>query len=147
MTSLLHRNESTVYPGRFIPMVKEKDVIKEHKKRKDIQVVAPAANIIEKEYSIEIEIAIPGAGREDFFIKINKNKLSVIVLHKTSFDNSSGKYQLHEFDYDFFERDILLPDNADAQLTRAEYKEGILHLYIPKSNYPLQNRACRIVVY
>jgi HSP20 family molecular chaperone IbpA len=49
---------------------------------------------------------------------------------------------------DFFERHLRLPGNADAELTIAEYQDGILHLYIPKdgSGTTADTRQ-RIVVY
>lgn len=147
MTELFYQNETTVYPGKFVPLVKREDIVNEHKKRKNTLVIEPAANIIDDEHFLKIEIAIPGVRREDFFIKVNKNRLAVIVLHKHSFHEKTCNYKLHEFDCDFFKRDILLPPNADAQLTRAEYREGILFLYIPKNDHPLQYRSCRIVVY
>jgi HSP20 family protein len=147
MTNLFYQNESTVYPGEFVPLVRGKDVVYEHKKRKDTPVAEPATNIIDGEHFYKIEIAIPGVRREDFFIKINRNRLRVIVLHKHSFNETTCTYKLHEFDCDFFKRDIVLPVNADAQLTRAEYREGILYLYIPKNDHPLEYKSCRIVVY
>lgn len=147
MKSLIYESESAVYPGRFIPLLEENDIVKEHRRRGKEKWAQPATNIIDKEHFVSIEIVIPGVKREDFCVKVNRNRLTVIVLHESSAGNIAANYKVQEFDCNFFEKELQLPANADAQLARAEYREGILYLYIPKSDHPLDYTSCSIVVY
>ncbi len=108
-------------------------------------IAKPAVNIDELNHSYKIKVIIPGAKKEDIFINIDKNILSIAVLQKDS--DSSNKHLKHEFNPDNFERHIALPSNADSIFVNAEYNAGILSIYIPKSNNPVKNLKARIVVY
>ena len=93
-----------------------------------------------------VEVAIPGAKREDFIVHANRNEISICLLKKTS-TPSSKNYALHEFNYGCFERHITLPENVDPEFIHAEYASGMLRLFIPKTRQPLKNKDTRIVVY
>ena len=140
MLSLQHYTEKyPVYPGEYTSLLEPEDIEEEHRKRKDIKIKEPLVNVNELKDIFKIEVAVPGVKREE-------NILSIIVVHKgeTNEDRSS---KLHEFDNDFLERHIFLPPGADIQFIRAEYKEGVLHFYLPKTIGPTKPVSAPIVVY
>jgi HSP20 family protein len=140
MLSLQHYTEKyPVYPGEYTSFLEPEDVEEEHRKRKDIKIKEPLVNVNESKDIFKIEVAVPGVKREE-------NILSIIVVHKgeTNEDRSS---KLHEFDNDFLERHIFLPPGADIQFIRAEYKEGVLHFYLPKTIGPTNPVSASIIVY
>lgn len=89
---------------------------------------------------------MPGVKREDILIDVEGNVLTVWVLHR-EFGPCPVCFQLHEFNYECFERHIILPENADAEFISAEYKEGILQIYFPKTKRLSKSINKRIVVY
>jgi HSP20 family protein len=137
----------SVYPGEYIPLIKAEELAEELKKQREGTAVQPLINIREKADCFHIDLAIPGLKREDFFITVNDNILSIAVLHKECGKIRQNSFQLHEFNYECFNRHIILPENADAEFVSAEYKEGVLRLYVPKADRPAKNPHARIVVY
>lgn len=144
---VLHRSDYSIYPGDYVPLIKEEQIREELKHPHKGKMLFPPANITELADSFKIEIAIPGVKREDILIRADENVLSVYVLHKECPMHDQESIQLHEFNYECFERHIILQDNADAEFVSAEYKEGILLLYVPKTKQPAKNLHTSIVVY
>ena len=141
----LYTSDCSVYPGEFVPLIKDEDLKKElyHALTGS---TPPPVNLTEFRDSMMVEVAIPGAKREDFVVHANKNEVSVCLLNKRS-SPSSKNYALHEFNYGCFERHITLPENVDPEFIHAEYASGMLRLFIPKTRQPLKNTDTRIVVY
>lgn len=136
-----------VYPGEFMPAFGYQDIDEAHKKRSRNAVNKPLINIIETKDGFKVEAAVPGVRREDFFLHARDNILSIIVLHKKPSNEEAGYSKLNEFNPDFFERNITLPETSDTQFANAEYREGMLTLYVPKADEPLKATSTRIVVY
>jgi HSP20 family protein len=144
---ILYDSGCSIYPGDYVPLVKAEEIEEELKHSHEGDTLFPPVNITELADSFKVEVAIPGVRREDFLLHTHENVLFVRVLHKEYVVEGSERFQLHEFNYQCFDRPIVLPDNADAEFTSAEYKAGILRLYIPKSDQPTKGRNTRIVVY
>ncbi len=138
--------ECLVYPGEYIPLPGIEALLNELKLSGKESAIKLSVNMDENKGCYKIEIVLPGIKREDIFIDVVENILSVIVLYKNS-DELKRKLQIHEFDTDFLERHLLLPDDADTEFVCAEYKQGILCLHIPKSKAHLQTISNQIVVY
>ena len=68
-------------------------------------------------------------------------------MHKECEPHEAENVQLQEFNYECFDRHIILPDNADPEFMSAEYTAGILRLYVAKAKQPAKNLHTRIVVY
>ena len=136
-----------IYPGTYVPLMKEEEVISALNTSPKNELVLPPVNITELSDSYKIELATPGVKREDFLIHADENTLSIVAVHKQSANYSNEQFQLHEFNYTCFDRHILLPENADTEFTGAEYKEGILRFYVPKTDQPAKNLHTRIAVY
>ena len=128
-------------------MLKEEEVKEQLQRPHSGDSLLPPVNVIEYKDSFQVEVAIPGIKREEFMIHANRNILSVCVLHKECNITSDGNIQLHEFNYECFDRNIVLPKTADTEFMSAEYREGILYLNMPKSTGVAKNLHTRIVVY
>ncbi len=137
----------SVYPGEYIPLVNKDELRKELKKPHEGIVVQPFVNVSEQEDCCKIEVAIPGLQREDFFINIDDNILSIAVLHKKEDLPKEEKFQLHEFNYECFKRHVILPENVETEFVRAEYKEGILVMYLLKTKHPSKSASMQVMVY
>ena len=144
---VLYDAGSAIYPGAYVPLLKEEEVQSALKRAHKGETILPPVNVTELADSFKVEVAIPGVKSEDFLIYSAGNVLSVCVLHKECGLHEGERFQLHEFNYECFERHIILPDNADSELASAEYKAGILCLYIPKANQSAKNLHTIIVVY
>jgi len=146
-SDILYNLGCSIYPGDYVPLLSAREIEEELKLSHEGEALFPPVNITELADSFKVEVAIPGVRREDFLLHTDGNVLFVRVLHKEYLVEGSERFQLHEFNYQCFDRRVVLPDNADAEFMSAEYKAGILRLYIPKSDQPAKNRHTTIVVY
>jgi HSP20 family protein len=139
--------ECFIYPGEYIPLFNTEEVWKELGHPQEGNMLLPPVNVTEFPDSFKIEAAIPGMKREDFLIDADNNVLSISVLHKEGRGGKKENFQLHEFNFNCFNRHVILPENADTEFVKAEYKNGMLTIYVPKIIKPSFNRHTRIVVY
>jgi HSP20 family protein len=147
VTAYPYSEKRSVYPGEFIPKVRTEDIAGELNKQHKMPVTEPLINVTEFAECFKVEVAVPGVSRDDFFINTDNNILSITVFHKEHPEKEKGSFQLHEFDCDCFHRHIILPENVDAEFVVAEYRAGVLHMYLPKTDHPLKQAPARIVVY
>lgn len=138
--------ESRVYPGCYTPLPEMEALATSIRKRDHITSARPLVNMDETGDCYRIEVALPGAKREDILILVNDEVLSIVMLHEDC-TKYEGRQQLHEFEEKCLERHILLPADADAGFMSAEFRGGILGLHIPKSSDPSPAISQQVVVY
>lgn len=140
-------NNCTLYPGEYIPMHHAKEIptgLTRPVVGSDLQ---SSINVSELSHYFKVEAAIPGLSREDFIVDIDDDLLTISVLHKVSRKGEDKKYSLHEFDYEYFTRIISLPENTEKEFVNAEYKNGILSVYLPKTNVTSRHPHTSVIVY
>lgn len=145
--NLFHTKDHQVYPGEFVPLPEVEALLDEIKISSNSPIDQLPVNFNEHHNCYKIEVIVPGAKREDIFIFVLENVLTIVVLNKHCEDFKKDGLQLHEFDTECMERHILLPENAEAEFASATYNQGILSLYLPKTNNPLKINTKQIVVY
>ncbi|MFL5752286.1 MAG: Hsp20/alpha crystallin family protein [Bacteroidia bacterium] len=94
----------------------------------------PAVNINESDKAYEIEFAAPGYEKDEFKINLSQNILTVSAEKKNQKEDKQEGYTRREFNFSSFKRSFTLPDSAKEDEIRAEYKNGILHVSIPKED-------------
>ena len=148
MQHTIHRKpDYSIYPGEYVPLLNEKE-IKEAIKcsdRKDID--HPAVNITDQNRSYKIEVVIPGVKRDELLIYAKGNILSICAVNNEKINSNLRGQQMHEFSYKWFDRHVLLPEDADSTFISAEYRSGIVVLHIPKATRAVNNVHTRIIVY
>ncbi|HLV52739.1 MAG TPA: Hsp20/alpha crystallin family protein [Cryomorphaceae bacterium] len=106
----------------------------------------PSANIKETETGFEVELAVPGMKKEDFDIEVNEDLLSIRAEQKSETTDENEKFTKREFNYSSFVRSFRLPENVEADKIKAGYKEGILHLEIPKTKVDENPKLRKIAI-
>ena len=90
----------------------------------------PSVNSIENNDSFEIDLAVPGMKKEDFTIELNDKVL--VISSETSNTIENDKMRLNEFNFSSFQRSFRVPDSVDQDKIKANYKNGILKIKLPK---------------
>lgn len=98
----------------------------------DIGTSVPAVNVSETEKQYVLDMAVPGAKKEDFNLQIDGNTLSISSEHKEERKEEDKHFSRKEFQYSSFERRFTLPGNIDKSGVNANYENGILKISIPK---------------
>jgi HSP20 family protein len=91
-------------------------------------------NIRETDKSYEMEVVAPGLKKEDFNVSINHNMLTVSFEHneESKEENKGEGYLRQEYSMQSFSRSFTLDDTIDADKISAQYRDGVLHLSLPK---------------
>jgi len=127
---------NNTYPGKFVPAENEKKIISQLKKI-SYKLIHPFVNVTESVNLYEVQLSAPGLKREELIVFGNNKSLSVDASSNSDFSNK----------YKNFHHNINMPHNADTELTVAEYRNSVLHLYVPKTRQPVKHASTRIVVY
>jgi HSP20 family protein len=140
-------HQCTLYPGEYFPLLDEQELSRALQLSRKVNTVSPALKLSEQELFFKVEAAMPGLHREDFFIRIDEHVLSIAVLHKQEGPGDEQCFKIHEFNYDCYNRKLTLPQNAETSFVKAEYKEGMLNMYLPKSKFPTREAHTQVIVY
>jgi len=94
----------------------------------------PAVNVKETDNEFLIEVAAPGMNKNDFKIEYDNGRLTISSEHKEESEKKEGeKVTRREFSYQSFQRSFTVAETAvDAEKIKANYKEGILFITLPK---------------
>jgi len=94
----------------------------------------PLANILDHEKDFTIELAVPGMSKDDFKINLDNDILSISVERQEVEEKEEKNFTRREFRYDGFCRSFSLPDIVDQEKIKADYKNGVLSVLLPKSD-------------
>ncbi len=145
--SINRKPDCSIYPGEYVPFLNEKEVKEQINRTDKRDIIHPAVNITEQTGSYKIEVVIPGVERDELLIYANGNILSICAVNNEKINSTLRNLQVQEFSYKWFDRHMLLPEDADSTFISAEYRLGILVIHIPKSGRPVKNPHTRIIVY
>lgn len=137
MTSMLQlipsrRNFLSLIPeldlvGRFFNDLPLPSLFSEEK------VLSPAFDISETEKEYVITGEIPGTDVKDLDVTLLDGLLTVKGEKKQEKEDKDENYHRVERHYGSFERSFRIPEKVKADKLEATYKDGILKIFLPKS--------------
>lgn len=100
----------------------------------DERTFTPKCNIEERENDYLVEVEIPGVDPKDVLVELEGNVLKIKGERKREVETKDEEKTMHivEHSYGSFYRSFTLPENVDAENIRAENKNGILYITLPK---------------
>ena len=110
------------------------------------QSLMPAVNVKENDSSYSLEVVAPGKKKEDFVLKVEKGVLTISSENQSETEETKENYTRKEFSYDSFSRSFWLPENVSEDEIKAEYKEGVLNIVIPKKEVEAVETAKKIEI-
>ena len=117
----------------------ENDLFK-HKNNSDV----PAVNIQEDEKHFLLELAVPGMKKDDFKIDLENQVLTISSEIKEETEETENNYTRREFVYNSFSRSFTLPKSIVSEKIKADYKDGILKISLPKNKETKLNREIKV---
>jgi HSP20 family protein len=94
---------------------------------------APSVDISETESEYQIKAEIPDVKKEDVKVTLEDGVLTIQGERKHEKEEKGKKYHRIERSYGSFVRTFSLPDVIDDDKVKAEFKDGVLNLHLPKS--------------
>jgi HSP20 family protein len=93
----------------------------------------PVANISETEKEYLIKAELPEVKREDVKITLENGVITIAGERKqTKEEKDENSLRVESF-YGTFSRSFSFPENTDEKTIRAESKDGVLRVHIPKT--------------
>ncbi len=92
----------------------------------------PAVNVVEDEKHFTLEMAAPGLKKDDFKINLDNQLLTISREVKEEKEEKNDNYTRREFVYNSFSRSFKLPKSIVVDKIKADYKDGILKVMLPK---------------
>ena len=103
---------------------------------KETMIVAdwtPSVDISETDGEYQIKAEIPDVKKEDVKVTVEDGVLTIQGERKHENEEKGKKFHRIERSYGSFVRTFSLPDVIDEEKVKAEFKDGVLNLYLPKS--------------
>lgn len=93
----------------------------------------PAAELTETEHNLMLKLEVPGMQLTDFEIEATVKTISISGDRQAETKSEETGSTRSEFRYGSFQRVITLPARIQNTKVKAEYKNGILYLTLPKA--------------
>jgi len=92
----------------------------------------PAVDIFETPESIVLKAELPGITKDDIFVEVKDNTLSLKGEKKFEKEVKEENYHRVERSYGSFQRAFTLPSTVQQDKVKAKFKDGILQIVLPK---------------
>ena len=107
--------------------------------------VAPASEASGNENSYHISIELPGVEENDISLSAENGVVSLKGEKKTEREEKGETWYFSERQYGSFSRSFRLPPDADEDKVKADLKNGVLTITVPKmKEEPKTNRQVMI---
>ncbi len=93
---------------------------------------SPAVDIYETEHDIVLKAELPEVNQKDIDIRLENNTLTLRGERKFEKETKEENYHRVERAYGTFSRSFTLPSTVDQERIKAEYKDGVLKVTMPK---------------
>lgn len=121
MNDLMNNNFNDIFNDNWMPKM---------------SVAAPAINVRENNKEYNVEVAAPGATKDDFKVDLDKDGNLVIKMeHKdeSKKENKKEHYLRREFASCNYEQALTLPDDVERDKIEAKVENGVLHVTLPRA--------------
>jgi HSP20 family protein len=95
---------------------------------------SPPVDIRQKDGNLEISAELPGLGKDDVRVECAGDGIVIQGEKKQEHETDEGGWRRTERSYGHFYRRIPLPEGADADRAKAEFKDGVLRVRVPVAN-------------
>lgn len=94
---------------------------------------APAVDVMEDVEKFRIKVELPEVKKEDIKVSVQNGQLRIEGERKQEKEEKNKKFHRVERFYGSFLRTFSIPDNVDGAKLSAEFKDGLLNVYLPKT--------------
>ncbi len=91
----------------------------------------PAIEVLRTDGDVVIRADLPGVRNEDLTLEAEDNALVLRGERRQEHESHDGGVQRSERSYGSFYRSIDLPEGADVEKAKAEFRNGVLEIHVP----------------
>ncbi|KAG0232645.1 hypothetical protein BGW42_007985 [Actinomortierella wolfii] len=97
-----------------------------------MDLIYPACDVYETDKGWNIHVELPGIKKEDIKIEASDNAVTLSAESKFSEEYTRDNVRCQERRYGTYSRTIPLPESVDRDKIDANFKDGVLNLFLPK---------------
>ena len=94
---------------------------------------SPAIDIYEEENDVVVKAELPGIEKEDIDISLTEDSITVAGEKKAEHKVEKKNFYRYESSYGSFCRTMALPSDVQPDKVKAEFKNGVLQIRMPKT--------------
>jgi HSP20 family protein len=130
-TSNLEDFMESIFPGRWMEsMNRRRPSLSDLELRMDVQ--WPRIDVIDQDNDLLVRAELPGVKKEDLELTVAEDSLHIKAQTRSKKVKEEEYYYRCETHMGAFERFISLPVDVDSSKAKAELKDGVLEVHIPK---------------
>ena len=95
--------------------------------------LSPTIDIFEESNDVVVKAELPGIKKEDIDVKVTDTTITISGEKKKEEKVENKDYYRMESSYGSFTRAFSLPSEVQTDRVKAQYKDGILEIRIPKT--------------
>jgi HSP20 family protein len=93
----------------------------------------PSVDVVETDDAIKIKAELPEVEKKDIDVSIDGDVLTLSGERRLEKEEKKEDYRRIERSYGKFSRSFMIPENVDRTAIKAEAKDGVLKLTLPKA--------------
>ena len=93
----------------------------------------PKVDVIDRDSEVVVEAELPGVNKDDVDVSVTDNSVTVKATTSKEETEEKGEYYRREISKGYFSRTLPLPAAVKGDQAKAEFKDGVLRLTIPKA--------------
>lgn len=101
----------------------------------------PAVDVHESESAFHFTAELPGLTKDDIDITIEENNLTLSGERQFEEKEEGENYHRIERSYGSFTRSFTLPGQVDTETVKAEFKDGVLNITVPKTEQAMPKKV------
>jgi HSP20 family protein len=94
---------------------------------------SPALDVYDDKDNLVVTLEVPGMKKDDIEISLHDGMLTVSGERKDEREQTEGQAFRSERYFGKFQRSLSLPTAVDGNKVKANYKDGILTIHLPKA--------------
>lgn len=95
--------------------------------------IAPSIDIFEEGDDVVVKAELPGMKKEEIEVSLTEDSITISGEKKMEEKVEKKGYYRHERSYGSFARSFILPSEVRPDEAKAEFKEGVLEIRVPKT--------------
>jgi HSP20 family protein len=100
----------------------------------------PALDVVESEEEIVLRCDLPGLKEEEVRIEVRGGRLTIAGERQAQSEHDGEGYHRIERSFGAFRRTIAVPESLDPDQVKAQIRDGVLEVHIPKPAEPEVHR-------
>lgn len=100
----------------------------------------PAVDVWEAENELVYAFDLPGVAEDDISVEYDEGALTVTGERKRTEEVEGDRFYGYERRFGSFSRTVGLPQGVDENAIKAEYRDGVLEIHVPKPEAPKPRR-------